>query len=113
MLRFIFAGVARTYYFLARYAPGPRLISRIRRRDGLKWAVPAMLVSAPYLLLANVFKTLIEDGGSNWLALPLAWCLVMGIAFLTLGPVSLVMLAVARIGEARARRTQAHRNANV
>lgn len=99
MLHLIFTGVARTYHFLARYAPGPRLIFRISRRDGLKWGVPAMFVSVPYFLLANIFKTLIEDGGSNWLALPLAWCLVMGIAFVALGPASLVMLAVARSRE--------------
>ncbi|SDL34267.1 hypothetical protein [Microbacterium azadirachtae] len=100
MLRFIFAGVARTYYFLARYAPGPRLISRIRRRDGLKWGVPAMLVAVPYFLVADVLKTLIEVGGSAWLSLPMLWCLAVGLAFLLLGPVSLIALIVARIREA-------------
>ena len=104
MLRFIFAGVARTYYFLARFAPGPRLISRIRRRDGLKWGIPAMLVAVPYFLIANLFKILLEDGGSAWLSLPLLWCLIMGMAFLALGPTSLMLLAKARLQEAIARR---------
>ncbi|WP_025156907.1 hypothetical protein [Leifsonia aquatica] len=99
MLRFIFAGVARTYYFLARYAPGPRLISRIRRRNGLKWGVPAMLVAAPYFLVANLLQTLIEGGGSAWLSLPLLWCLIMGMAFILLGPISVVLLIIARTRE--------------
>ncbi len=45
MLSTIFSGVARCYSFLARFAPGPRLVSRILRRDGLKWGVSAMLVA--------------------------------------------------------------------
>lgn len=105
MLSTIFSGVARGYYFLARYAPGPRLISRIARRDGLKWGVPAMLVAAPYYLLADFLKGLIEQGGDAWLSLPLLWCLVMGTAFLVLGPVTLLKLVKARILEAmRARK---------
>lgn len=99
MLRFIFAGVSRTYSILARYAPGPRLISRIRRRDGLKWGVPAMLVAAPYFLVANLVKTLIEGGGSAWLSLPLLWCLVMGLSFILLGPISVILLLIARFRE--------------
>ncbi|EYT51771.1 sulfate permease [Leucobacter sp. UCD-THU] len=100
MLSTIFSGVVRCYYFLARYAPGPRLISRILRRDGLKWGTPAMLVAAPYYFLANFLKGLIEQGGDAWLSLPMLWCLVMGTVFLVLGPVSLLKLAKARILEA-------------
>jgi len=111
MLHAIFAGTASTYYFLARYAPGPWLISRIRRRDGLKWGMPAMLVAAPYFLLANVLKDLIENGGSALLALPLLWCLVMGIIFLAIGPISLILLANAWAREAVARR-RAQRDLN-
>lgn len=102
MLSSIFSGVARCYYFLARIAPGPRLISFIRRRDGMKWGVPAMLAAVPYFLVANHFKGLIENGGDAWLAIPLLWCLAMGIAFLVMGSVSLLMLAKARIIEAAA-----------
>lgn len=100
MLSTIFSGVARCYYFLARFAPGPRLISRILRRDGLKWGVPAMLVAAPYYYVANLIKGLIEQGGDAWLSLPLMCCLVMGTAFLVLGPISLLKLAKARLVEA-------------
>lgn len=100
MLRFIFAGLTRVCYFLGRYAPGPRLISRIRRRDSLKWGVPAMLLALPYFFIADLLKTLIEGGGSLWLSLPLLWCLVMGITFVVLGPVTAFLLIVARSREA-------------
>lgn len=100
MLTFIFRGAARCYYFLARFAPGPRLISRILRRDGLKSGVPAMIVAAPYYYVANLIKGLIEQGGDAWLSLPLLWCLVMGTAFLVLGPISLLKLAKTRLVEA-------------
>lgn len=104
MLRFIFAGVAHAYGLLARFAPGPRLISYLRCRDGLKWGVPAMLVCVPYFLLAEFCKRLIEDGGTAWLSFPLLWCLIMGITFLAVGPVSLIWLGLARTREALARR---------
>lgn len=100
MLSTIFSGVARCYYFLARFAPGPWLISRVLRRDGLKWGVPAMLVAAPYYYVANLIKGLIEQGGDAWLSLPLLWCLVLGTAFLVLGPISILKLAKARLVEA-------------
>lgn len=103
MLRFIFTGVSCTYYFLEHYAPGPRLIFRIRRRDGLKWGMPAMLFAVPYFLVANVLKALIEGGGSAWLSLPLLWCLVMGIVFILLGPISALLLVAARYREGRTR----------
>ncbi|KKI20828.1 hypothetical protein XM48_06815 [Leucobacter sp. Ag1] len=77
---------------MARYAPGPRLISRISRRAGLKWGVPSMLVAVPYFLVANMLKSFIDDDGVVWLSLPLLWCLAMGIAFIVLGPVSLLLL---------------------
>lgn len=95
MLSTIFSGVA-----LARFAPGPLLIARILRRDGLKWSVPAMLVAAPYYYVANLIKGLIEQGGNPLLSLPMLWCLVLGTAFLVLGPISLLKLVRARLVEA-------------
>lgn len=100
MLSTILSGVARCYSLLARFAPGPRLVSRILRRDGLKWGIPAMLIATPYYLIANFLKELIEQGSDAWLSLPLLWCLVMGTAFLLLGPISLLKLAKARLREA-------------
>lgn len=99
MLSTIFSGVARCYFFLARFALGPRLIARIRHRDGLKWGVPAMLLAVPYFCVSNFLVELIKQGGNAWLSLPLLWCLVMGIAFLGLGPISLIVLVTARTCE--------------
>ncbi|UOR02386.1 hypothetical protein MUN77_03460 [Leucobacter allii] len=96
----IIAGVINTFDFLARYLPSLRLIMRIiHRRDSHKWGVPAMLIAAPYFLVANIFKELIEDGGEAWISLPMLWCLVMGIVFAMMGPVGLVLLGKARVGE--------------
>ncbi len=101
----IIAGVINTFDFLARYLPSLRLIMRIiHRRDSHKWGVPAMLIAAPYFLVAKIFKELIEDGGEPWLSIPMLWCLVMGLVFLAMGPVGLILVAKARVREAVARR---------
>jgi|LSQX01.3.fsa_nt_gb hypothetical protein len=93
MLGFIVSGVARVVATLNRYLPSLRLIQRIiHRRDSHKWGVPAMLFAVPYFLVANIFKGIIEDGGHALFSVPLLWCLVMGIAFVVLGPISLILL---------------------
>lgn len=103
MLGFIFSGVAAVVSVLGRFLPSFLLIKRIiYRRDSHKWGVPAMLIAVPYFLVANIFKGILEDGGEAWLSVPLLWCLIMGIVFLVLGPVSLLMLAKARTWEALA-----------
>lgn len=104
MLSFIVSGVASVVATLNRYLPSLRLIQRIvHRRDSHKWGVPAMLIAVPYLLVANVFKGILEDGGHALFSVPLLWCLVMGIVFLVLGPISLLLLAKAWTREAVAR----------
>lgn len=104
MLSFIVSGVASVVATLNRYLPSFRLIQRVvHRRDSHKWGVPAMLLAVPYFLLANVFKGVLEDRGHALFSVPLLWCLVMGIVFLALGPISLLLLAKARTREAIAR----------
>lgn len=101
----IIAGVTNTFDFLARYLPSLRFIMRIiHRRDSHKWGVPAMFIAAPYFLVANIFKGLIQGGGEPWLSIPMLWCLVMGIVFLAMGPASLIILAKTRMREVAARR---------
>ena len=39
------------------------LLDAIRRRRGLRWGIPAMLIAAPYLLIASICTRLIDDGG--------------------------------------------------
>lgn len=106
MLGFIVWRVAAVVSVLSRFLPSFRLIQRVvHRRDSHKWGVPAMLLAVPYVLVANIFKGILEDGGHAWLSVPLLWCLVMGIVFLALGPISLLLLAKARTREAVARWT--------
>ncbi|GAB2562189.1 hypothetical protein GCM10027033_18680 [Leucobacter ruminantium] len=101
---FIVSGVASVVAALCRYLPRLRLIQRIvHRRDSHKWGIPAMLLAVPYFLIANIFKGILEDGGNALFSVPLLWCLVMGIAFLAVGPISLLLLAKARTREAIAR----------
>lgn len=106
MLRIIFTGIARAAVLMQRYVPSLRLITRIRRRDGLKWGLPAMPIAGLYFLLARLCQELINGGGSWLLSIPMLWCLIIGIAFLTLGPVSVVMLIRARAREAIQRRQE-------
>ncbi len=104
MLSFIVSGIASVVVRLNRYLPSFRLIQRVvHRRDSHKWGVPAMLPAVPYFLVANIFKGILEDGGHALFSVPLLWCLVMGIVFIVLGPISLLLLAKARTREAIAR----------
>ncbi|WP_053386666.1 hypothetical protein [Leucobacter japonicus] len=101
MLGFIVSGVAVVVSALNRYVPSFRLIQRIvHRRDSHKWGAPAMLIAVPYFLVANIFKGILEDGGHALFSVPLLWCLVMGISFLVLGPISLLLIVRARMKEA-------------
>ena len=49
MFRLIWIGSVYTSYFLRRYMPTNILLDMIRTRPGLKWGVPGMLLSLPYL----------------------------------------------------------------
>lgn len=113
MLRFIISGIASVVATLNRYLPSFRLVQRVvHRRYSHKWGVPAMLLAVPYFLLANVFKGVLEDGGHALFSVPLLWCLVVGIVFLALGPISLLLLAKARTREAIARWKAQHQTRN-
>ena len=65
-----------------------------------------MLIAVPYFAVAVLCQILIEAGVTRGLRLPMLWCLIMGISYLVLGPVTLVKLLVTRCSEAQhARRT--------
>lgn len=95
-----------TRIFLRRWMPTNRLLDWLRRRENLKWGVPAMLLGAGYLFVAATCTTLIGQGWSEWLYLLFALALWNGLKFLFCGPLSLVLLARARIHEAQERRRQ-------
>ena len=62
MFRFIWTLSVHTRNFLHRYMPSNRLLAVIRTRRGLKWGLPAMLVAAPYLLVATICSSFVADG---------------------------------------------------
>lgn len=86
---------------LQRYAPTNRLIWFLRRRENLRYGVPAMLLSIPYLLIARGALALIEMGAPEWLYLVFILCIWNAIKFLVWGPISLTVLGKARLREAR------------
>ncbi|MGP6172202.1 sulfate permease [Microbacterium sp. A204] len=89
---------------MQRCMPTNILLALIRRRQGLKWGVPAMFVAVPYLMVANWCSTLVGQGGPGWLNLIILICLWNAMKFVVMGPVSVVLLLRARHHEAAARR---------
>lgn len=100
MIRLIWTLSADTRYYLRRYMPTNHLLDAIRRRRGLKWGIPAMLLAVPYLLIASICTNTIAGGGPGWLHLVVLWAVWNSMKFIFMGPVSLVLLVRARIGEA-------------
>lgn len=103
----------RTHDLLQRKAPTNRLINRLRRRDGLRWGVPAMLIGVAYLAAACGLVLLINAGWTEWLYLPFLLCFWNGAKFIVFGPISVVLLLRARWREHRARRGQMNRIAQL
>lgn len=109
MICLIFGAVGRTFYVMRRFIPSLRLLARLRRRESLKWGIPAMLIAVPYLFVASTCVQIVADGGPGWLNLVVLWCLVVAITFVLNGPISLLRLATVRIGETAVERaTQRH-----
>lgn len=110
MIRLIWTLSARTRYYLSRYMPTNRLLDAIRRRPNLRWGIPAMLLAVPYLLIASICTNALAAGAPGWLHLVVLWAVWNAMKFIVMGPVSLVLLVRARIGEAVARRRDRTRN---
>ena len=106
MFRFIWTLSVRTRDYLHRYMPSNRLLAAIRTRRGLKWGLPAMLIAAPYILVATFCSDLAADGGRGWLHLVVLWGCWNALKFILMGPISVVLLARVRIREAMIRRDQ-------
>ena len=86
---------------LLRYAPTNLLFSRLRSRYGLKWGVPVMLLGVAYFLAAAILTGWLHDGGPGWLNLLVPLGIWNGLKFFVFGPISLMLLARARITEHR------------
>lgn len=104
MIRLIWTLGAHTRYYLRRYMPTNRLLDAIRRRPNLKWGIPAMLLAAPYLLIASICTNALADGAPGWLHLVVLWAVWNAMKFITMGPVSLILLIRGRTCDAVARR---------
>jgi len=102
MIRASVALSARGYGVL-RYAPTNLLLIAIRTRRGLKWGIPAMLLTVPYFYAVAICTTIINDDGPGWLYLPVLLFVWNAFKFLWIGPVSLVQLAHALADERRLR----------
>jgi hypothetical protein len=104
MIRLIWTLSVHTRYYLRRYMPTNRLLDAIRRRDNLKWGIPAMLLAAPYLLIASICTNAVANGGPGWLHLVVLWAVWNSMKFIIMGPVSVLLLVRARTQEAITRR---------
>ena len=77
---------------MRRYMPTNILLDAIHTRRGLKWGVPAMLLTIPYLLAASVCTALIDGGASRWLYVVAVVCIWNALKFIVIGPVSVALL---------------------
>ncbi|OUZ07017.1 sulfate permease [Aeromicrobium sp. PE09-221] len=110
MIRLIWTLSAHARYYLRRYMPTNRLLDTIRHRPNLKWGVPAMLLAAPYLLIASICANALDQGAPGSLHLVVLWAIWNAMKFITMGPVSLTLLIRARTQEAIVRRREAARD---
>jgi len=96
MFRLLWSGSVAARYYLRRYMPTNIALDAIRTRRGLKWGIPAMLLAVPYLYVASVCVTVINEGGPGWLHLLVILFIWNALKMLWIGPISLVRLAVTR-----------------
>ena len=106
MFRFILTLSVRTRDFLHGYMPSNRLLAAIRTRRGLKWGLPAMLIAAPYALVATMCSSLVANGGPGWLHLVVLWGCWNALKFILMGPISVALLVRVRVREAMIRSDQ-------
>lgn len=90
--------------FMQHCMPTNILIAVIRRRRGLKWGMPAMLLAVPYALAAVWCSDLIDHGGPGWFHLVILICLWNSMKFILMGPVSVMLLLRWRHSETVARK---------
>lgn len=89
---------------MRRFMPTNIALNKLRTRRGLKWGVPAMLLSVVYLYLAALLSVLVDGGASKWLYVVMIVCVWNAFKFLIFGPVSLVAVARVRLVERRVQR---------
>ena len=104
MLRLIWNTSTRIRTFMRVWMPTNILLDALRTRRGLRWGIPAMLLSVGYFAIAYWCTTLIADGGPGWLHLVVLVCIWNALKMGVIGPVSVVLLVRARAKERQARK---------
>lgn len=99
MIRLLLTASIHVRVFLRAWMPSNIVLDVIRRRQNLKWGIPAMLLAVPYLAVAYWCRAVIEGGAPGWLHVIVLLCLWSALKFIIMGPVSLVLLAAARFHE--------------
>lgn len=99
MIRQLWTLSVHTRAFLRRYMPTNIALDAIRTRRGLKWGIPAMLLAVPYLLIASICTDALDQGAPGWLHLVVLWSVWNAMKFIIMGPISLILLARARVQE--------------
>lgn len=95
----------RTRGPISRLMPTNHLVDAVLyTRRGLKWGIPAMLLAAPYLLIAVMCRGFIEQGGPGWLNLLVIYGIYNASKIAWIGPISLIYLARTRFLERLARK---------
>lgn len=96
--------------FMRRCMPTNVILALIRRRQGLKWGVPAMALAVPYLLVAFWCANLTAAGGPGWVNIITLLALWNMLKFIAIGPTSFVLLLRSRRHEARVRQQRDTQN---
>lgn len=99
MVRLIWNVSVRTRLFLRTWMPTNILLDAIRTRHGPRWGIPAMLLTIPYLLIANLCVQAIADNGPGWLHVVVLWSIWNSLQTLWIGLVSVILLIGIRLRE--------------
>lgn len=99
MIRLLLTASIHVRVFLRAWMPSNIVLDLIRRRQNLKWGIPAMLLAVPYLAVAYWCRAVIEGGAPGWLHVIVLLCLWSALKFIIVGPVSVVLLVQARAHE--------------
>lgn len=96
MLRLIWNTSIRIRTFMRVWMPTNILLDALRTRRGLRWGIPAMLLSVGYFAIAYWCTTLIADGSPGWLHLIALLCIINAFKFLINGPITVARLISVR-----------------
>lgn len=101
MFQLMIVFVSRIYAFFQRTMPTNILIRATHTRRGLKWGVPAMLLSIVYVVIAAALAQWVAGGAPGWINLLVLVCLWNALKFVINGPVTVVRLVRVRGVERR------------